>query len=78
MTIQLEVATVEVSQGMLDLADQMESVARMIREGKVRAGCMVYVESGSDMYVSSDWASMSGKLSMVGGLMRLVGDVSSS
>lgn len=74
----LAVPDVEVSQGMLDLADQMENAARMIREGKVRAGCMVYVESGPDMYVTSDWASMSGKLSMVGGLMRLVGDVSSA
>lgn len=63
---------------MLDLAYQMENTARMIREGKVRAGCMVYVESGPDMYVTSDWAAMTGKLTMVGGLMRLVGDLSSS
>jgi hypothetical protein len=56
----------------------MENTARMIREGKVRACCMVYVESGPDMYVTSDWAAMSGKLTMIGGLMRLVGDVSSA
>lgn len=76
MVTALAVPGVEVSQGMLDLADQMELVAQMIRDGKVRAGSMCYVESGPDMYITSDWASMTGRSTMVGGLFRLMTDVS--
>lgn len=76
MVTALAVPGVEVSQGMLDLADQMELVAQMIRDGKVRAGSMCYVESGPDMYITSDRASMTGRSTMVGGLFRLMTDVS--
>lgn len=76
MAVTLKAAGVEVSEGMLGLADQMVEVAQMIREGKVRAGSICYVESGPDMMVSSDWASMTGRITMVGGLHRLMDDVS--
>lgn len=54
------VAPVEVSQGMLDLADRLEEAAKLIREGKVRSGALVYVEYGPDMNVTSDWCSSLG------------------
>lgn len=76
MAIAIKAIDIEVSEGMLGLADQMEAVAKMIREGKVRAGSICYVESGPDMMVSSDWASMTGRITMVGGLHRLMDDVS--
>lgn len=78
MVTALKTVGVEVSEGMLGLADQMEEVARMIRDGKVRSGAICYVESGPDMMVSSDWASMTGRITMVGGLHRLMDDVSRS
>ena len=72
----LKAAGIEVSEGMLGLADRFEEIAQMIRDGKIRAGSMCYVESGPEMTVSSDWASMSGRITMVGGLHGLITDVS--
>ena len=76
MIAKLEAQKTEVSEGMMDLADQMEDVARRIRSGEIRAGAICYVESGPDMYVSSDWASMTGRITLVGGLYRLISCVS--
>lgn len=69
------VAPVEVSQGMLDLADRLEEAAKLIREGKVRSGALVYVEYGPDMNVTSDWCSSSGGLTLAGGLGRVIHDI---
>lgn len=76
MIAKLEAQKTEVSAGMMDLADRMEEVARRIRDGEIRAGSICYVESGPDMYVSSDWASITGRITLVGGLYRLISCVS--
>jgi hypothetical protein len=68
----LEAIKPEVSEGMIELADRIEEVAKRIRSGEIRAAAICYVESGPEMYVSSDWASMSGRITMVGGLFRLL------
>ena len=70
--VTLKPAATEVSQGMLDLADRMEEVAKRIRLGEIRSCSMCYVEAGPEMFVSSDWAAMSGRITMVGGLHRLM------
>lgn len=78
MAFQLRATEVDVSQGMLDLAERMDEVAAMIRRGEIRAASMCYVETGPDMSVSSDWASMTGRITMVGGLHRLMQAISNS
>lgn len=76
MIAKIEAKKTEVSTGMMDLADKMEEVARRIRAGDIRAGSICYVESGPEMYVSSDWSSMTGRITMVGGLYQLINSVS--
>lgn len=76
MITPLKVPQVEVSEGMLGLADELERLAKDIREGKVRAAAVSWVESGHDMNVSSNWASMTGRITLSGGLYRLLNDVS--
>lgn len=76
MITPLTVPQVEVSDGMISLAITLEQLARDIRDGKVRAAAVSWVESGHDMNVNSNWASMTGRITLSGGLYRLLNDVS--
>ncbi|MWV17554.1 hypothetical protein F3I16_16045 [Pseudomonas sp. L-22-4S-12] len=68
----LEVPAVEVSEGMLVAAKDLRALADAIDAGKVRAVGFCYVEAGPDMYVTRQWASMSGQTTLAGGLYRLL------
>lgn len=76
MVTPLKTPQVEVSEGMLGLADQLDELAQEIRAGKVRAASCCWVECGPDMNVNSHWASMTGRITLSGGLYRLLNDVS--
>lgn len=78
MVTPLKVPQVEVSEGMLGLAKDLEQLAQDIRDGKVRCAAISWVESGPDMNVNSEWAAMSGKATLSGGLYRLLNAVSSA
>lgn len=78
MIAKLEHAQIEISQGMRDFADRMDEVSAMIRRGEIRAASMCYVESGPDMMVSREWSSMTGRITMIGGLHQLMDDISRS
>lgn len=74
----LEVPAVEVSEGMLVAAKDLRALADAIEGGKVRAVGFCYVEAGPDMYVTRQWASMSGQTTLTGGLYRLLQEVGTS
>jgi hypothetical protein len=78
MVTPLVIPQVEVSEGMLGVAENLEQIARDIREGKVRAVAVSWVESGPEMNVGSNWCTMSGKATLTGGLYRLLNAVSST
>ena len=73
---QLKPTQVQVSEGMLGLADTMEQLAKDIREGRVRAASCCWVECGPDMNVNSNWCSMTGRITMLGGLKLLADNIS--
>lgn len=68
----LEVPPVEVSEGMSVAAKDLRALADAIDAGRVRAVGFCYVEAGPDMYVTRQWASMSGQTTLAGGLYRLL------
>lgn len=71
----LAVQPVEVSEGMLSVAAYLRETADSIESGKVRAVGMCLVESGPDMDVTRTWASMSGRITLTGGLFQLMQEV---
>jgi hypothetical protein len=78
MVAKLIVPQVEVTEGMLNLAIELDQLAEEIRAGRVRGCAVAWVESGPDMNVSSNWWTMSGKATLTGGLYRLLNAVSSA
>jgi hypothetical protein len=78
MVTKLTLPPVEVTEGMLDLATELDQLAEDIRSGRVRGCAVAWVESGPDMNVSSNWCIMSGKATLTGGLYRLLNAVSSA
>lgn len=74
----LEVPQVEVSEVLLELAGELKALAAAIEAGQVRAAAFCYVESGPDMNVNSQWASQSGRITLTGGLHRLLQSVSAA
>lgn len=68
----LAVPAVEVSEQMRNLAAELRQIAADIEQGKVRSAAICHVEAGPDMFVTSSWASMSGRITLTGGLFKLL------
>jgi hypothetical protein len=77
MITELKLPPVEVSDAMLELAASLEQVASMIRAGEIRGAAICYVQTGPDMFVTRDWALMSGQHTMLGGLYKMMNEISS-
>ena len=73
MTVtKLAVPAVEVSEQMRSLAAELRQIADDIDQGKIRGAAVCHVEAGPDMFVTSSFATMSGRITLTGGLYRLL------
>lgn len=77
MSVQkLEIPPVTVSEAMLDLARSLRETADAIEKGEIRGVAICTVASGPEMYVTREFAVMSGAITLTGGVYRLLQEVS--